>query len=49
MKTYEKPLVMVNNDLAEGVYAASGGTSVTVPTLRITSDNGFGYGQAVFD
>lgn len=23
MKTYEKPLVMVNNDLAEGVYAAS--------------------------
>ena len=49
MKTYEKPLVMVNNDLAEGVFAASGGTSVTVPTLRITSDNGFGYGQAVFD
>ena len=41
MKTYEKPLVMVNNDLAEGVYAASGGTSVTVPTLRITFDNGF--------
>ena len=24
MSTYEKPLVMVNDDLAEGVYAASG-------------------------
>lgn len=34
MKTYEKPLVMVNNDLAEGVYAASGGTSVTVPIIK---------------
>ena len=28
MKTYEKPLVMVNNDLAEGVYAASGAGAV---------------------
>ena len=34
MKKYEKPVVMINEELAEGVYAASGG--VTGP--RGTSD-----------
>lgn len=36
MKTYEKPLVMVNNDLAEGVYAASGGGQISGPTANGT-------------
>lgn len=54
MKTYEKPLVMVNSDLAEGVYAASGqgnGTSasITAPSLRVRAKwNDLGSGQAEF-
>ena len=36
MKTYEKPLVMVNNDLAEGVYAASGVGNNTVISSKYT-------------
>lgn len=54
MRTYEKPFVMVTNDLAEGVYAASGqgnGTSasVTTPGLKVRAKwNPIGDGQADF-
>lgn len=55
MKTYEKPLVMVTNDLAEGVYAASGqgnGTSAsaTTPGLKVRAkwNPNVGDGQADF-
>ena len=30
MKKYEKPVVMINEELAEGVYAASGATCYLV-------------------
>ena len=30
MKNYERPVVVINDDLAEGVYAASGATCYTV-------------------
>lgn len=36
MKTYDKPFVMVNNDLAEGVYAASGAGNNTVISSKYT-------------
>ena len=39
MKTYEKPLVMVNNDLAEGVYAASGASAGGGNTSDAASGN----------
>ena len=39
MKTYEKPLVMVNNDLAECVYAASGASSNYVLTRDYAGDS----------
>lgn len=32
MKEYEKPIVEVNSELAEGVYAASGGPQCNSPT-----------------
>lgn len=32
MKNYEKPVVMINEELAEGVYAASGSGCMTVTT-----------------
>ena len=39
MKTYERPLVMVNNDLAEGVYAASGASAGGGNTSDAASGN----------
>lgn len=40
MKKYERPIVLVNEELAEGVYAASGGAEVTSDcwTVNVTKD-----------
>ncbi len=35
MKKYERPVVIVNSDLAEGVYAASGGSDCYTATAHI--------------
>lgn len=48
MKQYTKPLLLANEDLAEGVYAASGNTSTTVPTEPGNSEwkiNGYKIGD----
>lgn len=37
MKNYEKPVVLANEDVAEGVYAASGGNCWT-PTILSSQD-----------
>lgn len=39
MKNYERPIVMINEDLAEGVYAASG---ASVPVSTCYKVSGFG-------
>lgn len=39
---YEKPVVLVNEELAEGVYAASGATCWT-PSIKSTQDYVDGY------
>lgn len=41
MKNYEKPIVMINEDMAEGVYAASG-DCWTISVVRDQADAG-GY------
>lgn len=53
MKNYEKPVVLPNEDLAEGVYAASGavdssgagvaGSSASVTNVRLTSSGNAYY------
>ncbi len=45
---YEKPVVVPMNDMAEGVYMASGGGSVQVGTKRDVQDWS-GSGQATWD
>ncbi len=47
MKQYTKPVISVDNGMAEGVYAASGATSIPVHFLRYDGDWGNG-GTAVF-
>lgn len=37
MKNYERPIVMINEDLAEGVYAASGSSDCW--TITVTPEN----------
>lgn len=48
MKTYEKPIISVDNGLAEGVYAASGGATsqneIIIAFSKIDADWG-GSGQ----
>lgn len=41
MKTYEKPVVIENEDLAEGVFAASGGSSSDCWRVTCTSDQDY--------
>ncbi len=46
MKKYEKPIVMINEDLAEGVYAASGASAcytMKKPEINQTYANGRSY------
>ena len=40
MKKYEKPIVMINEELAEGVYAASGYWTVTIKENHQTREIG---------
>lgn len=40
MNAYEKPVVMVNDDLAEGVYAASGATCWSITGSSVQDWNG---------
>lgn len=37
MKNYEKPVILANEELAEGVYAASGAGSVSVSSVELTA------------
>ena len=47
MKDYVKPIVLANEELAEGVYAASGGVSDatcwTIDPYSVQDENGAGY------
>lgn len=43
MKNYEKPIVMINEDMAEGVYAASGGDCWTGTFQTENKWNGKGH------
>ncbi len=43
MKNYEKPVVIANNELAEGVYAASGDGDCW--TITVTPDQEYGGGS----
>lgn len=43
MNAYEKPVVMVNDDLAEGVYAASGATCWSITGSSSQNWNGSGH------
>ena len=48
MKNYEKPIVLTNEELAEGVYAASGETSNDCWTVAVTPDQSDAGGYATF-
>lgn len=47
MSTYEKPMVMVNEELAEGVYAASGRSANCWSISASTTGNIVGSGREV--
>jgi hypothetical protein len=36
MRTYEKPMILANEELAEGVYAASGDTAVSTGSANVS-------------
>lgn len=42
MKKYEKPIILANSDLSEGVYAASGGCYNVTATIMQTPQTGRG-------
>lgn len=43
MKSYEKPVILANEELAEGVYAASGAGSVSVSSVVLTASGNEWY------
>lgn len=43
MKNYKKPIVMINEDMAEGVYAASGNCYTCTANITQTPDVGRDY------
>ena len=45
MKNYERPIVLTNNELAEGVYAASGGSDCYTTTAKIHQTPEIGRGD----
>ena len=47
MKTYEKPIISVDEGLAEGVYAASGASPINISAPTVINDWGIS-GQAKF-
>ena len=38
MKEYDKPIIMVTEELAEGVYAASGSNPISVSSVELISE-----------
>lgn len=48
LKEYKKPLITIDEGLAEGIYAASGGEVISLSTLTIENDWGNGNGQLKF-
>lgn len=47
MKQYSKPMISIDAGMAEGVYAASGTSSITISTPKVINDWG-SSGQATF-
>ena len=52
MRKYVKPIAIVNSNVAEGVYAASGtggnGVTISASSMTITINQADGYGEAYF-
>ena len=49
MKTYEKPIAVVNDELSEGVYAASGANSADCWTVEAVSVQDWNGSHHVFE